>query len=76
MDTMYADEVYLAALSRQELQDDVRRRKVRLQQYGLKLYIKKTEYNNPSLQTNGLLSVNEPLQKVTSSRCLESKVTS
>lgn len=41
---LYADDVLVTAPSRQELQDDVHRRKVRLQQYSLKLNIKKTKY--------------------------------
>lgn len=46
-----------------------------MQQYNLKLNVKKTEYMEMGPQMRGSLTTDETLQKVTSFRCLWSYIT-
>jgi hypothetical protein len=71
---LYADDVALMAPTRQELELDVQRWKDRLQQYGLRLNIKKTEYMEVGHQTPGTINAGEPLEKTTCFRYLGSRL--
>jgi hypothetical protein len=62
------------APTRQELELDVQRWKDRLEQYGLQLNIKKTEYMEVGHQTPGTINAGEPLEKATCFRYLGSRL--
>ncbi|EYC37523.1 hypothetical protein Y032_0783g2327 [Ancylostoma ceylanicum] len=61
---LYADDVVVAASTRKELQQEVQASKDRLERYGMKLNIKKTEYLECGEQTPGTIyNDNEEIPK-------------
>ncbi|EYC10880.1 hypothetical protein Y032_0053g2350 [Ancylostoma ceylanicum] len=56
---LYADDVMIAASTREELQQKVQAWKDRLEQYGMRLNVKKTEYVECGEQTPGTIFVDD-----------------
>lgn len=74
---LYADDVLLADLQRNALQDQVQTWKTRLDETGMRLNITKTEYLECGLQTDGTINISgEDLKKVTQFKYLGSVMSS
>ena len=74
---LYADDVMLASETRNELEQQVNRWKTRLDEYGMRLNLTKTEYLECGLQVDGTIKVNGvQLGKTTEFRYLGSRLVS
>ena len=74
---LYADDVLLAHEDRQRLQDQTQLWKTRLDNYGLRLNTKKTEYFESGLQNDGTINIDgEDLKKVMQFKYLGSVISS
>ncbi|EYC05890.1 hypothetical protein Y032_0079g1243 [Ancylostoma ceylanicum] len=72
---LYADDVMIAATTRDELQRKVQFWKDRLEQYGMRLNIKKTEYVECGEQTPGTILVDDAeLPKISAFKYLGSRI--
>ncbi|EYB94331.1 hypothetical protein Y032_0173g424 [Ancylostoma ceylanicum] len=72
---LYADDVVVAAGTREELMKEVQAWKDRLERYGIKLNIKKTEYLECGEQTPGTIFIdNEELLKASVFKYLGSRI--
>ncbi|EYC42513.1 hypothetical protein Y032_0528g2973, partial [Ancylostoma ceylanicum] len=72
---LYADDVVVAASTREDLQKQVQTWKDRLERYGMKLDIKKTEYLVCGEQTSGTIYIdNEELPKASVFKYLGSRI--